>query len=68
MSEVKNNSKDKAWWPPAFPAAGRFPTNTSDVTDNYNKQIAEQNSFQQERDDQGRRTQSVIWPSMCNRT
>ncbi|EPN01029.1 hypothetical protein A259_28149, partial [Pseudomonas syringae pv. actinidiae ICMP 19070] len=53
------NSKDKAWGPPVFPAAGRFPTKTSDVTKNYNKHNAEQNSFQQERDDQGRRTQSV---------
>ncbi|MDU8433016.1 DUF2235 domain-containing protein [Pseudomonas syringae pv. actinidifoliorum] len=57
MSEVNSNSKDKAWWPPVFPAAGRFPTKTSDVTKNYNKQDAEQNAFQQERDDQGRRTQ-----------
>lgn len=57
MSEVNNNSKDKAWGPPVFPAAGRFPTKTSDVTDNYNKQIAEQNRLQQKRDDQGRRTQ-----------
>ncbi|KPZ15078.1 T6SS phospholipase effector Tle1-like catalytic domain-containing protein [Pseudomonas syringae group genomosp. 3] len=57
MSEMNNNSKDKAWGPAVFPAAGRFPTKTSDVTKNYNKQDAEQNAFQQERDDQGRRTQ-----------
>ncbi|PBK47473.1 hypothetical protein BUE60_09835 [Pseudomonas syringae pv. actinidiae] len=68
MSEVNSNSKDNAWGPPVFSAAGRFQTNTSDVTDNYNKQIAEQNSFQQERDDQGHRTQAVMLSSRCNRT
>jgi len=45
MSEVKNNSKNKAWAPPSFPVAGRLPTDIKVVTSNYEKQTAEEDCF-----------------------
>ncbi|VVP54912.1 T6SS phospholipase effector Tle1-like catalytic domain-containing protein [Pseudomonas fluorescens] len=59
MPAVNNhsNAKAKAWGPPAFPVGGRLPTTFIEVTKNYDKQIVEQKRFQQQRDEQGRRTQ-----------
>ncbi|KAA6168283.1 DUF2235 domain-containing protein [Pseudomonas marginalis] len=37
----------KAWAPPLFPVGGRFPTDASTVTANYQKQTAEESFFRQ---------------------
>jgi hypothetical protein len=47
MSTVKENPNSKAWAPPEFPVSGRFPTQISAVTDNYDKQTSEKNLFRQ---------------------
>ncbi len=54
MSKVKKNSKAKAWSPPAFPVAGRFPTDIRVVTTNYEKQTAEEDCFHRKTDSMGR--------------
>jgi hypothetical protein len=58
MSEVKNNSKDKAWGPPDFPAAGRLPTDIRVVTTNYEKQAAEEDFFRQKTNCRGQKQHS----------
>ncbi|MFS2200609.1 DUF2235 domain-containing protein [Pseudomonas sp. Pseusp3] len=42
MSEVKNNKGAKVWAPPVFPVEGRLPDDVVTVTDNYEKQTAEE--------------------------
>ena len=54
MSQLKNNSKGKAFGPPVFPLGGRLPTDVVRVIDNYNKQMAEERLFCRQRDSQGR--------------
>ena len=58
MSTVINNSKARAWGAPAFPAGGRLPTDVRNVTDNYNKQAAEENRFRQQTDAKGQKQHS----------
>jgi hypothetical protein len=54
MPELKNNSKDNAFGPPVFPLGGRLPTDAVRVSENYNKQMAEERYFCRQRDFQGR--------------
>ncbi|CRM80125.1 DUF2235 domain-containing protein [Pseudomonas sp. 25 R 14] len=58
MSEVKKRSISKAWAPPLFPVGGRFPTDASTVTANYQKQTAEENFFRQGVDARGQKRHS----------
>lgn len=57
MSEIKNNSKSKAWAPPVFPLEGRLPADVRIVTKNYQKHTYEEDRFQRTPDAQGRRSQ-----------
>ena len=54
MPEVKENSKAKAWAPPAFPVTGRLPADARVVTGNYGKQTLEEDCFHQQLNSKGR--------------
>ena len=54
MPEVKENSKAKAWAPPAFPVTGRLPADARVVTGNYGKQTFEEDCFHQQLNSKGR--------------
>ncbi|TLP72165.1 DUF2235 domain-containing protein [Pseudomonas nitroreducens] len=54
MSEVKKEQPmDKVWAPPVFPASGRLPVDSRDVSDNYDKQCFEENLYHQGRNGKG---------------
>ncbi|WP_447753760.1 T6SS phospholipase effector Tle1-like catalytic domain-containing protein [Pseudomonas nicosulfuronedens] len=54
MSEVKKEEQlDKIWAPPVFPVTGRLPTDSRDVSDNYDKQCSEENLYRQGRNAKG---------------
>ena len=55
MSEVKSNSKAKVWGPPAFPVSGRLPIDIRVVTDNYDRQTAEEDRDHQKINSKGQR-------------
>lgn len=55
MSEVKSNSKAKVWGPPAFPVSGRLPTDVRVVTDNYDRQTAEEDRDRQKINSKGQK-------------
>jgi hypothetical protein len=64
MPEVKENSKSKAWAPPAFPVAGRLPTNIGMVNDNCGKQTFEEDQFHRCVDSKGRSQRFVCCHSL----
>ncbi|WP_196304771.1 phospholipase effector Tle1 domain-containing protein, partial [Pseudomonas fluorescens] len=65
MSEIKDtNSKTKAWAPPIFPVGGRLPTDIRKMTDNYNKQTAEENAFRRTTNARGQRRHSACCYSL----
>jgi hypothetical protein len=66
MSTVKENPNSKAWAPPEFPVSGRFPTQISAVTANYNKQASEENLFRQGVDKPASNTVSQYLPQRLN--
>lgn len=58
MSTVKKEPRSNVWGPPDFPVGGRFPTRTSTVTDNYEKQAREENLFRQGVNSRGQKRHS----------
>jgi hypothetical protein len=66
MSTVKENSSSKACAPPEFPFSGRFPTQISTVTANYDKQASEENLFRQGVDKPASNTASQYLPQCLN--
>ncbi|MGY2184425.1 hypothetical protein [Pseudomonas agarici] len=55
MSEVKKDSKDKAWGPPYFPKDGRLPTKVSMVAANCRKQTYEEDIFRRGTNSRGQK-------------
>ncbi|HEF4762992.1 TPA: DUF2235 domain-containing protein [Pseudomonas putida] len=53
MSEVKKNNNAKVWAPPVFPKEGRLPGDVVTVTDNYEKQTAEEHGHQRDVNSKG---------------
>jgi hypothetical protein len=53
MSKVNSNSNAKVWAPPVFPVTGRLPGDVVTVTDNYEKQIAEELGHQRKVNSKG---------------
>lgn len=64
MSEVKNERKENAWAPPAFPHAGRLPFDISEVNANYERQTAEENNERQKVNQNGQRQYSKCCKSL----
>jgi len=65
MPSVKNmDPKAKAWAPPIFPIGGRLPTEIRKVTENYNKQTAEENAFRRTTNARGQRRHSACCHSL----
>ena len=54
MSELKTNSKAKAWVPPVFPGGGRIPNDVLVVNANYVKQTLEEERFHRQVNSKGR--------------
>ncbi|TLP72164.1 hypothetical protein FEA48_17875 [Pseudomonas nitroreducens] len=54
MSEVKKEEQvENVWAPPVFPASGRLPSDSRDVSDNYDRQCLEENLFRRRRNAKG---------------
>lgn len=63
MSEVKQD-KAKVCGAPLFPTSGRLPSDPCHVSDNYEKQCAEENIFRQTCDENGRKQHTACCRSL----